>query len=87
MLEQGCIRTGACLRFPDGGYALGDLYYYADGCYIFRHRAIVAKPPRDYLNGEFIDWKHQWLAEGDLTITIGTSRDFRYFGYEGRPSA
>lgn len=84
MLEQGCIKTGAVCKFAGGGYAVGDLFHY-NGCYIFRHRSIVAQPPRPSLHGEFIDWKHQWQAEGDLTITIGTERDFLYLGYTGRP--
>jgi len=88
MLEQGCIRTGAVCKFPDGSYALGDLFHYS-GTYVFRHRTVVTTPPRDYLNGEFIDWRHQWpcwTPDGPgLLITIGTSRDFLYYGYKGRP--
>lgn len=88
ILEEGCIRTGAiCQIGVTGLYALGDLYHYGSGdsgAIIFRHREPVNIPPRNYLNGIFRGWEHNWV-NGDLTITIAKAQHFQYFGYEGKP--
>lgn len=84
ILEEGCIKTGAICKFPDGWYALGDLYHYGSpGVIIFRHGAPISKPPRDYLNGHFESWEHQWNNE-PYQVLIARDSDFQYFGYEGK---
>lgn len=85
ILEEGCIRTGAICKNTHGLFALGDLFHY-NGTVIFRHRGWQESPPRDYLNGIFHDWHHDWEASDNYNnVIIAPSSQFQYFGYEGKP--